>query len=80
MITKRLFNKHATKKFNKRNYKMAKNGKPGKGRIGQVKGRSQVKNPKTGLWIKRDSGTGKFIDVKSDRLPFKGVRKEKGRP
>jgi hypothetical protein len=58
---------------------MAKNGKPGKGRIGQIRDRAQTKNPRTGLWVKRDSKTGRFLDVKSDGTPFKGVRKEKGR-
>lgn len=54
---------------------MAKN--TGKGsRIGAVRGRSQVKNPKTGEWTKRGE-SGKFIDGKSDGTPFKGVRKEK---
>lgn len=39
--------------------------------------RSQVKNPKTGLWTKRDAETGKFMDVKtSSEKPFEGVRKE----
>lgn len=47
-------------------------------RKGAVKERSQVLNPKTGLWTKRDSETGKFMDVKtSDNSPFKGVTKEK---
>lgn len=47
-------------------------------RIGAVKGRSQVHNPKTDLWVKRDTDTGRFIDVKtSSPTPFKGVRKEK---
>ncbi|MDO5020497.1 MAG: hypothetical protein Q4E29_08550 [Lachnospiraceae bacterium] len=47
-------------------------------RVGAVKDRSQVYNPKTDKWIKRDSQTGKFIDVKTtDNKPFKGVRKEK---
>lgn len=47
-------------------------------RKGAVKERTQVQNPKTGLWTKRDSNTGKFIDVKtSDNTPFKGVTKEK---
>lgn len=46
-------------------------------RKGAVKDRSQVLNPKTGLWVKRDAGTGQFMDVKtSDPTPFKGVRKE----
>jgi len=58
---------------------MATNGKSGDNkRHGAVKQRSQVKNPKTGLWVKRNTQTGKFMDVKtSDQKPFKGVRKEK---
>lgn len=46
-------------------------------RIGAVKDRSQVYNGKIDKFIKRDSETGKFMDVKSDDKPFKGVRKEK---
>ncbi len=46
-------------------------------RKGAVKDRSQVENPKTGIYTKRDTKTGKFIDGKSDGTPFKGVRKEK---
>lgn len=47
-------------------------------RKGAVKSRSQVFNPKTGHWVKRDSNTGQFMDQKtSDNQPFKGVRKEK---
>jgi len=54
---------------------MAKN--TGQGfRRGEVRGRSQVKNPKTGEWTKRDSETGRFIDGKKNGQPFKGVRKE----
>jgi len=45
-------------------------------RQGAVRERSQTLNPKTGNWTKRDSDTGKFIDVKQDGKPFKGVRKE----
>lgn len=58
---------------------MAKNGKSGDNRRhGAVKNRSQVKNPKTGLWVKRDTNSGQFMDVKtSSNKPFKGVRKEK---
>ncbi len=58
---------------------MATNGKSGDNRRhGAVKKRSQVKNPKTGIWTKRDSETGKFMDGKtSSEKPFKGVRKEK---
>ena len=46
-------------------------------RNGAVKGRSQTFNPKTEQWVKRDSETGRFMDVKTDGTPFKGVRKEK---
>lgn len=57
---------------------MARNGKPGDGhRIGQVKERSQVFNPQTETWIKRDTNTGQFMDQKKDGTPFKGVRKER---
>ena len=56
---------------------MAKNGSPGSGRVGAVKGRSQFKGP-NGNWVKRNTSTGQFIDQKtSSSTPFKGVRKEK---
>jgi hypothetical protein len=45
-------------------------------RKGAVKDRSQVFNPATGNYVKRDTVTGRFIDVKSDGKPFKGVTKE----
>jgi len=54
----------------------------GKGsRIGAVTGRTQVKNPMTGDYTKRnetpgDPHRGEFMDVKSDGKPFKGVAKE----
>lgn len=56
---------------------MAKNPPKGPGRRGAVKDRSQVKNPKTKLWTKRDADSGQFMDNKADAKPFKGVRKEK---
>lgn len=57
---------------------MAKNGKSGDGhRNGAVKNRTQVYNPTTGNFVKRDASTGKFIDIKSDGKAFKGVTKEK---
>ena len=57
---------------------MAVNKPYGNGcRIGAVKNRSQVLNPKTGIWTKRDSDTGRFMDGKQDGKPFKGVTKEK---
>ncbi len=49
----------------------------GKGsRRGAVVGRTQVYNPATGHYIKRDAATGKFLDVKIDGSAFKGIRKE----
>lgn len=57
---------------------MAKNGKTGDGhRNGAVKERSQVLNPKTEQWVKRDTNTGQFIDVNQNGQPHKGVRREK---
>lgn len=57
---------------------MAKNKPYGDNRrIGQVKDRSQVYNPKTERYVKRDTDTGRFIDQKADEKPFKGIRKEK---
>jgi hypothetical protein len=54
---------------------MAKNTGGGS-RQGAVKGRSQTTTP-SGHAVKRNSATGRFMDVKSDKAPFKGVRKEK---
>jgi hypothetical protein len=45
-------------------------------RIGSVKDRTQVHNPHNDTYIKRDTDTGRFMDVKSDGKPFKGVAKE----
>jgi hypothetical protein len=57
---------------------MATNGKSGDGhRNGAVRDRSQTFNPKTSKWVKRDTNTGRFMDVKQDGEKFKGVRKEK---
>ena len=57
---------------------MAKNPPIGDGqRQGVDKGRSQMHNPKTDRWTKREVETGRFMDVKSDGTPFKGIRKEK---
>ena len=57
---------------------MATNPPTGDGhRKGAVRNRSQVYNPKTENWTKRDAGTGRFMDQKADKKPFKGVRREK---
>lgn len=45
------------------------------GRKGAVKGRKQAFNPKTEKWVKIDTTTGKFIGVKKDGEPYKGVSK-----
>lgn len=45
-------------------------------RKGYVKDRSQVFNSATGNYVKRDTVTGRFIDVKSDGKPYKGITKE----
>ena len=42
-----------------------------------VRDRSQVFNPQTKVWTKRDASSGQFMDQKADSEPFKGVRKEK---
>ena len=58
---------------------MAKNLPYGDGRRqGAVRDRSQTHNPKTDRWVKRDTDTGRFIDQKADKAPFKGVKKERG--
>lgn len=46
-------------------------------RKGAVKDRSQLQNPRTGLWTKRNTENGQFMDVKtSSNEPFKGIKKE----
>lgn len=61
----------------KGNLKMAGNGKSGDNRRhGAVKERSQTQTA-SGHWVKRDTTTGQFMNVKSDGGKFKGVRKEK---
>ena len=60
---------------------MATNPPKGDGhRNGAVKERSQTQTP-SGNWVKRNMSEGpqkgQFMDVKSDKAPFKGVRKER---
>lgn len=55
---------------------MATNPPKGDGhRNGAVRNRSQTQTP-AGNFVKRNTETGRFMDVKSDKAPFKGVRKE----
>jgi hypothetical protein len=57
---------------------MATNPPSGDGhRNGAVRDRSQVYNPTTETWTKRNGDTGRFMDGKKDGTPFKGVRKER---
>jgi hypothetical protein len=57
---------------------MATNPPKGDGhRNGAVRERSQVKNPVTDHYVKRNTIDGRFIDQKADKEPFKGVRREK---
>lgn len=60
---------------------MATNPPSGDGhRNGAVKDRSQAFNPVTKQWVKRDSDTGRFMDVKKDGTPFKeSAKKSKSR-
>ena len=48
-----------------------------KGRVGAVKSRKQALNPVTKQWVKIDTKSGKFMDVKTSGGTFKGVRKDK---
>ena len=57
---------------------MAKNPPSGDNhRNGAVRSRSQTFNPRTQQFVKRNAETGRFMDVKQNGSPFKGVRKEK---
>jgi hypothetical protein len=56
---------------------MATNDKPGKGRKGAVKNRSQFKHSNQDLWVKRENKYGKILDVKTTGGRFKGIRREK---
>lgn len=44
-------------------------------RRGSVDSRSQFRHP-NGHWVKRDTNTGQFIEVKSTDGKFKGVARE----
>lgn len=56
---------------------MATNPPSGDGhRNGAVKDRSQTFNPVTKQWVKRDSDTGRFMDVKKDGTPLRESEKK----
>lgn len=57
---------------------MATNPPQGDGRRnGAVRKRTQVFNPLTQRWTKRNKDTGEFMDGKADKKPFKGITKER---
>lgn len=57
---------------------MATNPPKGAGRIGAVRKRVQVFNPKIKRWTEIDTKTNKFINqMEKKNQPFKGVRKYK---
>ena len=46
-------------------------------RKGSVDDRSQLDlDPKKGKFVKRDTTSGRFMDIKEDEKPFKGVAEE----
>lgn len=76
-VSRRRQNLITSTKTQAKTNKMATNPPKGDGhRNGAVTGRTQTQTP-AGNWVKRDTGNGRFMDVKSDSKPFKGVRKEK---
>lgn len=46
-------------------------------RVGAVRNRIQVFNPRTKLWVKIDTSSNRIIDVKTSGGKFKGVRKHR---
>lgn len=56
---------------------MPKSAKVNNGRrSGKIEAATQIYNPATGNYIKRDSKSGKLTEVKSDGTAFKGLTKE----
>jgi hypothetical protein len=77
MIIMITYYKHVDHNLFSKGGRMATNPPKGDGhRNGAVRDRSQTQTP-SGYWVKRDTNTGRFMDVKSDGKPFKGVTKEK---
>lgn len=54
---------------------MATNPPKGPGRVGAVRNRIQVFNPKIRKWTEIDTKTNLFINQKADGKKFKGVRR-----
>lgn len=45
-------------------------------RKGAVSGRVQVLNPRTDKWVKLDTTTGRILNQKKTRGPYKGITKK----
>ncbi|PIU79478.1 MAG: hypothetical protein COZ28_00265 [Candidatus Moranbacteria bacterium CG_4_10_14_3_um_filter_44_15] len=45
-------------------------------RTGSVRRRDQVWNSRNKRWTKRKTETGRFMDQKADKKPFRSVRKK----
>jgi len=58
---------------------MAKDERPGEGRLGPIKDRKQVFNPHNKHWVEINTNTHKIINVKSDKQPFKDVERFKSK-
>lgn len=56
---------------------MAKDERPGKGRLGPIKNRVQVYNPQNKRYVEINTQNGQFVNVKSDGKPFKDVIRHK---
>jgi hypothetical protein len=82
ILAKSRHNKQAQRQNNnfrqylRRVHNMGKNPPLGPGRKGEVKGRTQLQNPVTKLWVKRNDETGRFMDNKTSGGKFKGIRRE----
>lgn len=46
-----------------------------RGRKGAVRNRAQYYNFRSRRWVKVNTRTGKILSVKSDKEPYKGIRK-----
>lgn len=57
---------------------MAQNGTYGGGRVGDVRGSARERDPRTGLWTKRDTQTGRFDRAKRSGGTLNSVRREDG--
>ncbi len=45
-------------------------------RVGAIKDRVQIHNPRTDRWVKLDTRTGRIVDQKKSKGPYKGIRQK----